>query len=79
MQETLTNKLSNNQTATSATQEMINIKGQLADLEEELANLPKTVKNQFKGDVPQYIIDAKVANEGQRIQSEINKLQSKYN
>lgn len=79
VQETLTNKLSNNQTATSATQEMINIKGQLADLEEELANLPKTVKNQFKGDVPQYIIDAKVANEGQRIQSEINKLQSKYN
>ena len=79
VEEQLTSKLEFNQTANSATQEMINIKKQIADLEEEKAGLFDKVKKEFKWDVPQYIIEARVSNEGQRIQSELNKLESRYN
>lgn len=58
---------------------MLNINAQIAELEEKIANLPTEAKKAFKGDVPQYIIDAYVANNGQRYQSELNKLQSRYN
>lgn len=79
VQELLTGKLTNNQTATTATQEMLNLKEEIAELEEKMANLPKEAQKAFKGDVPQYIIDAFVSNNAQRYQSEINKLQSRYN
>ena len=78
VQALLTGKLSNNQTATTATQEMLNLKSQIAELEEKMANLPKEAKASFKGDVPQYVVDAFVSNNAQRYQSEINKLQSRY-
>lgn len=78
VQELLTGKLGNNQTATTATQEMLNLKSQIAELEEKMANLPKEAKASFKGDVPQYVVDAFVSNNAQRYQSEINKLQSRY-
>ena len=79
VQDIITNKLASSQVAQTATQEMLNLKKDMAELESELENLPKTVKNQFRGDVPQYIIDAKIANENQRIQAELSKLQSRYN
>lgn len=79
VQELLTGKLANNQTATTATQEMLNLKRDIAELEEKMANLPKEAQKAFKGDVPQYIVDAFVSNNAQRYQSEINKLQSRYN
>lgn len=44
----LTNKLQNSQTANSATQEMINIKNQIAEIEEEKSNLFNKVKKEFK-------------------------------
>lgn len=78
VQALLTGRLSNNQTATTATQEMLNLKSQIAELEEKMANLPKEAKASFKGDVPQYVVDAFVSNNAQRYQSEINKLQSRY-
>lgn len=58
---------------------MLNIKNQIAEIEEEMANLPNEARKAFKGDVPQYIVDAYVANKSQRLQSELNKLQSRYN
>lgn len=58
---------------------MLNINTDIAALQEELDNLPQTAKKKFKGDTPQYIIDAYVSNNSQRIQSELNKLQSRYN
>ena len=79
VQEQLTGALENSQTAQTATQEMLNIKNQIAEIEERMANLPNEAKKVFKGDVPQYIIDAYVANNSQRLQSELNKLQSRYN
>lgn len=48
VQDLITGKLANSQTAQTATQEMLNIKSQIAELEAELENLPKTVKNQFR-------------------------------
>lgn len=48
VEEQLTSKLEFNQTANSATQEMINIKKQIADLEEEKAGLFDKVKKEFK-------------------------------
>ena len=79
VQKVLTSKLANSQVAQTATQEMLNLKSQMAELEEKIANLPKEAKKQFKGDVPQYIVDAYVSNNAQRYQSELNKLQSRYN
>lgn len=58
---------------------MLNIKSQIAEIEEKMANLPNEAKKAFRGDVPQYIVDAYVANNSQRLQSELNKLQSRYN
>ena len=75
----ISDAMANSQTATTATQEMLNLNSQMAELQEELDNLPKTAQKQFKGDVPQYIVDAYVSNNSQRIQSELNKLQTRYN
>jgi hypothetical protein len=75
----ITGKLENSQTAQTATQEMLSLNEQMAELEEKMANLPKEAQKAFKGDAPQYIVDAFVANNAQRYQSELNKLQSRYN
>lgn len=79
VQTTLTNKLANSQVANSATQEMLNINSQIAEIQEKMNNLPNEARKQFKGDVPQYIVDAYVTNRNQQYQSELNKLQSRYN
>lgn len=79
VQTTLTNKLANSQVANSATQEMLNINAQIAEIQEKMNNLPNEARKQFKWDVPQYIVDAYVTNRNQQYQSELNKLQSRYN
>lgn len=71
-------KLSSNQTASSAKQEMMNIKRDIADLEQQLEDLPKLAPKMFKWDVPDYIYKAFIANNQQKIQSELSKLQSRY-
>lgn len=78
-QDLLTNKLANSQVANSATQEMLSLNAQMADIQEQMANLPNEAKKVFKGDVPQYLIDAYVANNSARLQSELSKLQARYN
>jgi hypothetical protein len=57
---------------------MMNIKKDIADLEQQLEDLPKIAPKLFKGDVPDYIYKAFVANNQQKIQSELSKLQSRY-
>lgn len=71
--------MNSNATAQSATQEMLNINKDIAEIEEKMNNLPKEAKKYFKWDVPQYIVDAFVANRNAQYQSELNKLQSRYN
>lgn len=72
-------KLRSNQTATSAKQEMLNIKKDLADLNSELEDLPNKANAAFKWDVPEYIYQAYIANNTQRIQKKIQNLESRYN
>lgn len=75
----LTNAMANNQVATTATQEMLNINAQIAEYEEKLNNLERDTRAMFKGDVPDYLVKAAMANKRQLYQSEINKLESRYN
>lgn len=48
VQTTLTNKLANSQVANSATQEMLNINAQIAEIQEKMNNLPNEARKQFK-------------------------------
>ena len=75
----ISNAMANNQVATTATQEMLNINKQIAEYKEKLNNLEKEANAAFKWDVPQYIVSAYMANRRQQYQSEINKLESRYN
>ena len=75
----ISNTMSSNQVATTATQEMLNINAQIADYEEKLNNLEKEANAAFKGDAPDYLVKAYMSNQRQRYQSEINKLESRYN
>lgn len=70
--------MSNNQVASTATQEMLNMNAQIAEYEEKINNLQSEARKAFKWDVPQYVYDAYVSNKRQQYQSEINKLQSRY-
>lgn len=58
---------------------MLNLNAQIAEIEQQIKDLPNTVRKDFKGDVPQYIYEARIANEGQRLQAELNKLESRFN
>ena len=75
----ISNAMANNQVATTATQEMLNINKQIAEYEEKMNNLRNEANAAFKWDVPQYIVSAYMANRRQQYQSEINKLESRYN
>ena len=79
VQSLLTDKLANSQVANSATQEMLNINSQIADIQAEIEDLPNKAKRVFKWDVPQYLVDAYVSNNSARLQSELSKLQARYN
>lgn len=48
VQSILTDKLANSQVANSATQEMLNLNAQMADIQEKMANLPNEAKKAFK-------------------------------
>ena len=74
----LENKLLSNQVATSAKQEMLNIKKDLADLNTQLEELPGQANKLFKWDVPQYLVQAYISNNSQKIQSKIKNLENRY-
>lgn len=74
----LEKKLQSNQTASSAKQEMINIKKDLADLNSELDDLPNKAEKAFKWDVPEYIVQAYISNNRQRLQKKIQNLENRY-
>ena len=75
----ISNTMSNNWVATTATQEMLNLNAQMADIQEKMANVKKDAQKAFKWDVPQYIVNAYANNRLQEYQSEYNKLESRYN
>ena len=74
----LENNLRSNQTASSAKEEMMNIKNDIADIEAEIEDLPNQARAAFKWDVPDYIYKAFISNRQQELQKELNKLESRY-
>ncbi len=79
VRQNLNDKIDNNLTALTAKQQMMQYKDDIVDLQYELDWLPKEAKKAFKWDVPDYIYKAYIANRQQEIQSEMEKLESKYN
>lgn len=75
----ISNTMANNGTATTATQEMLNINTQLSDLQYKLDNVWNEAKASFKWDVPDYIVKARASSLTQQYQAQIEKLQSRYN
>lgn len=74
----LNNLLKSNKVATSAKQEMLNIKKDIADLNTQLEELPNEANKLFKWDVPQYLVQAYISNNSQKIQSKIKNLENRY-
>lgn len=70
--------MAENQVANTATQEMLNIQAQIAEYEEKMNNLQNEANSVFKWDAPQYLVDAFMNSRKVKYQSEINKLQSRY-
>lgn len=77
--QNLSEDMSNNQVATTATQEMLNLNSKIAEYEDKLNNLDREANKVFKGDAPNYLVAAFKSNRRQQYQSEINKLESRYN
>lgn len=70
--------LSSNQAANTAEGTMANITADINKLNTRLKNLSKEANSIFKWDVPQYIVNAYVANRTAEIQDKIKELQYNY-
>lgn len=71
--------LSSNENASSAEETMAAIENDMAMLKNRLKNLKKEANSVFKGDVPQYIVNAYVSNRTAEIQNEMSVLEDRYN
>jgi hypothetical protein len=56
----------------------MNINKDIAEIQEQMNNLPKEAQKAFKGDVPQYLVDAYISNKAQELTTKLNTLQSRY-
>lgn len=72
-------KLESDKAAQTAKQEMNNIKKDVAEIEAQIEDLPRQAREKFKGDTPDYLVQAFVSNNQQRLQKELSKLESRYN
>ena len=77
----ISTSMANNQVATTATQEMLNLNAQIAEIKDKLdpSRLEREANAMFKWDVPDYLVKAAMANKRQEYQSQLNKLESRYN
>lgn len=71
--------LSSNVAASSARETMDNIENDMATLQNRLKNLKQEANQVFKWDVPQYIVNAYVANRTAEIQNQLSILENRYN
>lgn len=55
------------------------LENDMATLQNRLKNLKREANTVFKGDVPQYIVNAYVANRTQEIQDQLSILENRYN
>ena len=71
--------LSSNVSASSASETMDAIENDMYTLQNRLKNLKKEANQVFKGDVPQYLVNAYVANRTAEIQDQLSILENRYN
>lgn len=71
--------LESNQVAQNAKQEMMNINKDLAEIQNQIENLPLVARKVFKWDTPQDIVNAFINNQTQKLQNEASKLESRFN
>lgn len=71
--------LNSNDAASTASETMASIESDMAVLQNRLKNLKKEASTVFKWDVPQYIVNAYVANRTAEIQDQMSILENRYN
>lgn len=71
--------LASNQSFNSASETMDALESDMATLQNRLKNLKREANTVFKWDVPQYIVNAYVANRTQEIQDQLSILENRYN
>ena len=71
--------LSSNTNASSASETMASIESDMVTLQNRMKNLKKEASQVFKWDVPQYIVNAYIANRTAEIQNELSMLEQRYN
>lgn len=71
--------LDSNQTAQSAQELMWTLEWEMATLKNRLKNLREEANTVFKGDVPDYIVNAYMSNKAQEIQNQLSILEDRYN
>lgn len=75
----LDTRIENNQTATTAKQQMMQYKSDIVDLQYEIDDLENQAKKIFKWDTPDYLVKAWMSNRQQELQAKMDKLESKFN
>lgn len=76
--KSIDSSLNSNVGAATAEETMDNIKADMANLQKRLKNLKSEANQIFKWDVPQYIVNAYIANRTQEIQDQMEILESRY-
>jgi len=71
-------KLNNNKTATSAKEQMSQIKLDIVDLQDEIDWLKAKANNIFPADTPDYIVQWYIANNTQELNKKIQNLENKF-
>lgn len=77
--KSINSTLSSNVSASSAQEQMWTIENDMFTLQNRLKNLKKEANIVFKWDVPQYIVNAYVANRTAEIQDQLSILENRYN
>lgn len=71
--------LNSNDVASTASEQMASIENDMFNLQNRLKNLKREANTVFKWDVPQYIVNAYIANRTQEIQDQLWVLENRYN
>lgn len=77
--KSVNSSLSSNQVASTASEQMASIENDMTNLQNRLKNLKNEANSVFKWDVPQYIVNAYIANRTAEIQDQLSILENRYN
>lgn len=77
--KSINSSLDSNVSAATASEQMSNIENDMYTLQNRMKNLKREANQIFKWDVPQYIVNAYIANRTQEIQDQLSILENRYN